>query len=76
MQKIRQPKQKFANLEALQFLQFGIEVNGVGTYTVCPRRSDPFYRESYFIKWVTSLTYSKIENYTFHISTQMAKMQS
>ena len=28
------------------------------TYTVCTRRSDPFYLVSYYINWVTFLTYS------------------
>ena len=46
-----------AEIRILSF--FTCRVPYVTTDTVCPRSSDPFYIESYNIKWVTTtLTYS------------------
>ena len=43
-----------------------IYISAKQVHTVCPRRSDPFYIVSYFIKWVTTFsTYSIIQLYNF-----------
>ena len=34
----------------------------ISVYTVCPRSSEPFYKVSYYIKWVTtSWTHSTVQ---------------